>query len=85
MNNQALGKNMAECKFLNDCQLFDIQMMKLPGTTQLYKNHYCRSHYSNCARYMVYKACGEGHSPLDLYPNQVERVPEIVDSVKAAE
>ncbi len=75
---------MAKCELIERCPFFSGKMVKTASAEKLFDSFYCRSDNSNCARYMVFKALGPGKVPPDLYPNQVERVPEIVDSDKIA-
>ncbi len=69
---------MSECKRLGACPFFNDKMADKPGMTQLYKKNYCMKDFSQCARYMVAEAIGSEKVPIDLYPNMVQRVSDII-------
>lgn len=69
---------MAECVCLPKCPFFNDKMKDMPAMIEVYKDKYCRSDNSRCARFMVFKALGREKVPLDLYPNQVEMAQKII-------
>lgn len=56
---------MRECEFINGCPFFND---KMPGTTALLKQQFCRNNVDGCARYMVRMAIGKEKVPSDLLP-----------------
>lgn len=69
---------MAECKRLAACPFFNDKMAHLPSTGELFKKHYCRAEFAQCARYQVAEKLGKEKVPIDLYPNETERAQEIL-------
>ncbi|HOX43628.1 MAG TPA: hypothetical protein PK668_08520 [Myxococcota bacterium] len=65
---------MPDCERLATCPFFNDRMSKMPAMADLVKEHYCRQHFDQCARYRVMKALGPNLVPRDLYPSQHERV-----------
>lgn len=61
-----------ECPFFND------RMSGKPVIADMYKKKYCKGESDACARYVVFKKLGKAHVPRDLYPNQLERVDELI-------
>ena len=71
-----------DCKYLAACPFFNDKMATIPLAADLYKSHYCRDVFSECARYMVRETCGKEGTPGDLYPNEIERAQEILRNYK---
>ena len=69
---------MAKCELTETCIFFNDQMANMPSTASVYKKIYCESDWSNCGRYMIFKAIGREHVPKDLFPNQAERAATII-------
>ena len=69
---------MADCKLLSGCIFFNDKMSNKPGTAEIFKKKYCKGDNSECARFMVFKALGRQKVPSNLYPNQIDRVQEII-------
>lgn len=69
---------MADCELLENCPFFNDKMAKIPTMATMMKKKYCKSDYSNCARYIVFKKLGSSKVPSDLYPNQLSRTKEII-------
>ncbi|HBY57413.1 MAG TPA: hypothetical protein DEG96_06075 [Candidatus Atribacteria bacterium] len=69
---------MAECECLKSCPFFNAKMANMPATANIMIKKYCKGDNSICARYMVFKALGREKVPIDLFPNQIERVKEII-------
>jgi hypothetical protein len=69
---------MAECECLPRCPFFNDRMAELPAISQLLKKRYCLGDRMDCARHMVFARVGSEKVPADLYPTQVERVPQIL-------
>ncbi len=44
----------------------------------MFKQRYCHTDSSECARHMVFKALGKKNVPLDLFPNQNEKAERII-------
>lgn len=69
---------MADCECLPKCPFFNDRMEAMPSMNEIYKEKYCHTDNSACARYLVLKALGRERVPLDLYPHQVARAEEII-------
>ena len=69
---------MVKCKNLKDCPFFNDKMANMPGTSKLYKLRYCNSEYTKCARYIMADIVGGNEVPIDLFPNQHERVNKLL-------
>ncbi len=69
---------MTDCPRLPGCPFFLEKMQSKPGTTEMYKNTYCRRSYETCARYLVLMALGKEKVPADLYPNEQDRAKLII-------
>ena len=71
---------MPECKYINTCPFFHNKMANMPNLADLYKKNYCKEDNSKCARLIVLKAVGRNKIPPDLFPNQIKRAEDIVNS-----
>lgn len=69
---------MAECELIQGCIFFNNKMQGMPATAELLKKRYCQNAFATCARYMVFKALGRPKVPPDLFPQQAEKVEEII-------
>lgn len=69
---------MAECECLSGCPFFNDKMTANPGLTDMYKKKYCLGNNEQCARHMVFEKLGKGNVPGDLYPNQRDKVEDIL-------
>jgi hypothetical protein len=69
---------MTECECLAKCPFIHKRVGSMPATAQLYRDKYCLSDNSKCARYQVFKVLGADGVPFDLFPNQVERVSVLI-------
>jgi hypothetical protein len=70
---------MADCPSLSVCPFFNDKMQEKPGLTNMYKNRYCKGDNENCARWRVAVSVGKQHVPSDLYPNQFDRISDIIE------
>lgn len=73
----------SKCKYLGRCAFFTKSKLNMPSMLEFYKRKYCLSDYSVCARYKVYSSILKCRVPDDLYPNEVERVEEILRKEKS--
>ncbi|THB69641.1 MAG: hypothetical protein D6E12_04315 [Desulfovibrio sp.] len=71
---------MAQCECLAMCPFFLGKMANMPVIADMLKRTYCRGDNSLCARYKVFKAKGLHVVPDDLYPRQMDRALNIVES-----
>ena len=71
---------MADCVCLAGCIFFNDKMADMPDMANLYKQRYCRTDNSKCARFMVFSALGRENVPSDLFPNDSERALKIIDA-----
>ena len=69
---------MADCQCLPGCPFFNDKMADKQGMSLIYKSRYCQGDNSRCARYQVFQAAGKSNVPADLYPNERDRVPELI-------
>lgn len=69
---------MAECKLIRTCIFFNDKMANMPSTAEIFKTLFCKGEYDNCARLIVVNAVGREKVPADLFPNQKEKVAEII-------
>jgi len=73
---------MPNCELLEKCIFFNDMMSNMPSTSNVIKLMYCEDRHQDCARYMVRKESGIEGVPMDLFPNQTDRVPGILKNVK---
>ncbi|MDO9391566.1 MAG: hypothetical protein Q7U71_07330 [bacterium] len=69
---------MPDCECLAACPFFNDKMADMPSMAGIFKNKYCKGDFQSCARYMVFKKLGEGHTPEDLFPNQLSRAQDLI-------
>ena len=73
---------MAKCKHLGGCAFFTKSKFNMPSMLEYYKRKYCLTDYSVCARYRVFNSLLKCSVPDDLYPNERERVNDILGEEK---
>lgn len=69
---------MADCPSVVSCPFFNDRMSNKPALAEILKQRYCKGDNKQCARFVVFRAVGKGNVPADLYPNQSNRVAEII-------
>lgn len=69
---------MSDCALIETCIFFNDKMASMPSMADLYKQRYCKTDHTVCARYMVFSTLGRENVPADLYPNDVERAKSII-------
>lgn len=69
---------MAKCENLPGCAFFNDAIPNMPITAQYLKNTYCTDKPHTCARYIVCKALGKDHVPLNLFPEELTRAETII-------
>jgi hypothetical protein len=57
-------------------------MARMPRSTKIMMEMFCKEEYEKCARHVVYKECGSEHVPIDLFPNEFKRARKIVSQCK---
>jgi hypothetical protein len=67
-----------QCEKLPTCPFYNEKMPIDKGLGAVYRQKYCVSDNSKCARYMVVVAAGPQAVPLDLYPNMTSRAEQII-------
>jgi hypothetical protein len=73
------GELVSECPNLSRCPFFSSRLQNMPAVAELAKTSYCRGgHHESCARFIVSKALGPAAITDDLFPDQKERVPDIL-------
>lgn len=69
---------MARCDLTRECLFFNDRMEIEHQMATLFKARYCKGSNQECARYVVYVACGRAAVPADLAPNDQLRARTIV-------
>lgn len=70
---------MITCELQEECLFFHNKIPVMPSTSHALKAKYCREGAcSACARYIVYKKLGKENIPETLFPNQLEKVRELL-------
>ncbi len=67
-----------ECEKLKGCPFFNEKMQNMPATANGYKRKFCLGDNTNCARYIVSQKLGPVDELKGLFPNQFNRVEEIL-------
>lgn len=65
------------CECMRTCLFFNDKMVNMPATAEIFKEKYCKTDNSDCARFKVFKTLGKEKVPKDLFPNQATKVQEI--------
>lgn len=73
---------MADCELLKTCIFFSDRMGGMPRTADMVKTKYCTGDNSECARHMVFMACGREKVPPDLFPGQIDKALNILNKNK---
>jgi hypothetical protein len=72
------------CPHLEKCPFFNGHFKHMPAVAEMAKNSYCRSdQHEGCARFIVSRAVGPERVPSDLFPDQTERVADLVAGEKS--
>lgn len=71
---------MDNCALAEKCIFFNDLMHNMPSTAAVYKKIYCQQDFAKCARYLVCQGKGRDKVPADLFPNQLERAEQILNS-----
>lgn len=53
-------------------------MNTMPTIAEMMKKKYCHGDFDSCARKVVFQTLGEGHTPVDLAPNDIQRANRII-------
>jgi len=70
---------MISCELQEECLFFHNKIAVMPSTLSALKAKYCREGAcSACARYIVHKKLGKECIPENLFPNQLEKVRELL-------
>ena len=73
---------MASCPLVSTCIFFNDEMGNKPDLiTKTFKLRFCQGSNEHCARWQVFSALGRDFVPRDLYPNQEEKVKDILEKV----
>ena len=73
-----MNQDKEVCEGLKNCPFFNDRMKDMPATAELFKKTYCKDNFEDCARFIVSKRIGREKVPLDLFPNQKQRVNDII-------
>jgi len=69
---------MPDCECLPRCPFFNDRMADMPALADTMKGKYCRGEFGRCARHQIFEKLGSEGVPLDLFPNQLDRVASIL-------
>lgn len=69
---------MARCEIARDCLFFNDRMAGERQMAALFKVRYCKGSNRDCARHIVFIACGRPAIPDDLAPNDKLRARTMV-------
>ncbi len=70
---------MPECPKLSRCPFFSNKLQNMPAVAEMAKASYCRGgHHESCARFIVSQALGPAAVTDDLFPDQTDRVSELL-------
>jgi hypothetical protein len=58
-------------------------MKNMPTLSEVLKQQFCRGDWTSCARCMIFKELGREAIPPDLFPDEIERAREILDSASS--
>ena len=72
------------CEKLSTCPFYNEKMPIDKGLGAVYRQKYCETDNSVCARFMVVTVLGPQAVPLDLYPNMTSRAEQILANSDAA-
>ena len=71
------------CPIKDTCTFFNGQIHMLEERKKTIKTRFCLSSYSQCARFKMYEYFkSPSKVPPDLYPNNYERVDELIRADK---
>lgn len=73
---------MSDCPSLVKCPFYNDKIADKPILAEMYKKKYCKSNNNNCARWKIATTLGKQFVPTDLFPNQVDRINEIIQKNK---
>ncbi len=73
---------MEPCPSISKCPFFNETLIEKPFLAGIYKTNYCEGQFELCARYKVSLEIGSSNVPLELFPNQIELVDEIIQEVR---
>ena len=74
---------MNDCPSLPGCPFFNDKMaMDSESIKEMFKKRYCKSDYTKCARWNVATSVGKEKVPINLFPNQKNRVDKIINDSK---
>ena len=65
------------CPNLPRCPFFNGRMEGMPSMASMMKKRYCEGDHTACARFRACAVLGSPGVPMDLFPNQVERLPAL--------
>ena len=84
---------MPKCDRSDGCEFFNNRMQRMPGTATIFKQNFCETDSSNCARYLVVdaimdcpaelsdEAIMEVHKKMELlFPNNADIAREIISN-----
>jgi hypothetical protein len=71
---------MPDCDCLPGCPFFNDKMLNMPALSEMMKKRFCRGDFNSCARHKIKDALGKEKVPSDLFPSQLEKVEDIIQS-----
>jgi hypothetical protein len=73
------GDKVSKCPSFENCPFYNDKMDNKPALANMYKKNYCEGNYDGCARWKVANTLGKQAVPLDLFPNQIDRIDSIIN------
>lgn len=73
---------MATCEKLAKCPFYQGKMSMDTGLGSMYKQKYCESDKSNCARYMIATQLGPDYVTNSIYPNMQDLAKKMIEENK---
>jgi hypothetical protein len=62
---------MACCDLQPNCYFYNDTLSHLPQRAYFFRDKYCNGDFSECARYIIFKAYGHDKVPRYLCPNDI--------------
>jgi len=72
---------MNTCEFQSSCTFYNELKERRPAILESIKEEYCDSGYSECARFMVFKARGPRRVSRYLFPEDIHEACKILDEL----
>ena len=74
MGNKRGEFTMRDCDYIPECTFYHDKLDNMPPIAEFMKMEYCHKHSHLCARKIYYVAKSIGTAPVDLMPNETDKV-----------